>query len=139
MEYLRNIQLDWLKFKYKLLEIPENKDSYFIGEIHRKSYSKSRVWLCSAQLVSNILFPIFFVVLIHWQNLLKFDLYDQKGNEQWSKIEENKNGFSCLYVLYRKGNRIWQGKRLFSVLDNGIRCNLHHPAEIQMQRRICPI
>ena len=37
----------------------QNQVSYCIGKNHRKSQSKSRVWLCSAQLVFGFLFPNF--------------------------------------------------------------------------------
>jgi hypothetical protein len=40
------------------LNIPQNHVSSFIGEIQRKYLRKSRVWLCSAQLVLDVLLAL---------------------------------------------------------------------------------
>ena len=51
------------KRKLKLLSGPKNQDIYFIGETHMSSLRKSRVWLCSAQLVFYILIKYFYFIL----------------------------------------------------------------------------
>ena len=48
-------QLFVLKLKHKLLGVPKNQDEYFLGEIQSISLRKSLVWLCSAQLVLQLL------------------------------------------------------------------------------------